>query len=281
MKHEHYGDYTAQDTLRSESALLTVWAVLREFREDLVLVGGLVPRYLCKSHAGEMQAVTMDVDLGVSLGLSSGQYETTTTRLTKAGFVWREKRFVKQVEGMSLFIDFLTDKPTPGANDSVMVDDIPVSAQPGVQRALECCREVSICGRDLYGARVTEVVRVSEVGPYICLKLLAYHNRAQSKDVFDVVRCVRDYDGGAQEAARLFHLETSINPAHATALCVLGERFTSMESKGPVQYADFCLGGGPTPTPTPTSEPTGTDAAFLRAQRANEALDVAALLLGK
>ena len=83
MKHEHYGDYTAQDTLRSESALLTVWAVLREFREDLVLVGGLVPRYLCKQLAGEMQAVTMDVDLGVSLGLSSGQYETTTTRLTK------------------------------------------------------------------------------------------------------------------------------------------------------------------------------------------------------
>ena len=51
MKKEHYEDYSAEETARSESALLTVWAVLHDFTEDLVLVGGLVPRYICRPAA--------------------------------------------------------------------------------------------------------------------------------------------------------------------------------------------------------------------------------------
>jgi len=47
MKYAHYNQYSAEDTVRAEAALLTVWAVLQDFREDLVLVGGLVPRYIC------------------------------------------------------------------------------------------------------------------------------------------------------------------------------------------------------------------------------------------
>jgi hypothetical protein len=80
MKHEHHDDYSRADTLRSEASLLTVWAILREFRGDLVLVGGLVPRYLCQTPGDDIPPVTLDVDLGIALGLSSGQYETTRTR---------------------------------------------------------------------------------------------------------------------------------------------------------------------------------------------------------
>ena len=39
MKHEHYQAYKAEDTEHAESALLTVWDVLADFRDDLVLVG--------------------------------------------------------------------------------------------------------------------------------------------------------------------------------------------------------------------------------------------------
>ena len=113
MKYEHYGDYTEEDTLRSESGLLTVWAVLREFRDELILLGGLVPRYLCRRQPGELQAVTMDVDLGVCLGMSSGIYDTSKTRLNNAGFEWKDRRFVKKIGNVNLFIDFLTDKPEP------------------------------------------------------------------------------------------------------------------------------------------------------------------------
>jgi len=271
MKLEHYSDYTLEETDRAESALLTVWAILRDFREEIVLVGGLVPRYICRPVEGELTAVTMDVDLAVELGLSSGQYETTTNRLSHSGFVWEDTRFAKAVGSAKVFLDLLTDKSTPEDPDSVMVDDVPVGAVLGVERALKLFREVEISGRDLYGAEVTETVRVCEVGPFVCLKLLAYASRAKSKDVFDFVRCIRDYDSGPKEAVRRVHEEQSVNPAYEPALAVLRERFASAQGKGPVQYADFCVGGVPR---------DAEDAEFLRTTRINEALDVANLLLG-
>jgi hypothetical protein len=293
MKKEFYSDYTEKDTLLSEAGLLTVWAILQDFRDELVLVGGLVPRYLCRQQTGELQAVTMDVDLGICLAMSSGIYDTTSTRLKNAGFEWEKKRFVKKIGNATLYIDFLTDKPQPDSTDSAMVDDIIVSAQPGVQRALEICREVTVCGRDLYGGKTEKKIRVCEVGPYVCLKLQAYHGRGASKDVFDMVRCVRDYDQGAKEAARLFQNEKDINHAYPIAIRMLEKEFTTEESTGPKQYANFCLGGimADLNKPAGMSGTSGTmqtsvsgqisDDIFRINQRTNEAFDVANLLLGR
>lgn len=270
MKLEHHNEYRAADTARSESALLTAWAALREFQDDLVLIGGLVPRYLCKTKSEELQPVTMDVDLGVSVGLCSGMYETTQNRLATAGFAWEDQRFVKKVEGNNLFLDILTDRPTEDDPSTIMVDDIPISAVFGVSRALEVFRKVSVSGKDLYGANVAERIWVCEAGPYICLKLLAYGNRAKSKDVFDLIRCVKDYDRGPSEAARLFHAERGANQAFDLAWRVLNERCVDANAKGPRQYVDFCFGG---------LGSSSADLEFQRAQSANEAVDVAHLLM--
>ena len=254
---------------RSEAALLTAWAILREFQDDIVLLGGLVPRYLCVNREEQMHPVTMDVDLGIALGLSSGVYDTTRTRLAKSGFVWKGQRFVKEFDGVGLFLDLITDRPSTDLPTTAMVDDIPVSAVLGVARALEVVREVSLTGMDLYGANVTEQIRVCEAGPYICLKLLAYANRAKSKDVFDLVRCVKDYDGGPSEAARLFQSEQGFNMAFDSAMEVLDARFADAGSKGPMQYVDFCYGG---------LRDGGSDLDYHKAQAANETVDVARLL---
>ena len=151
-----------------------------------------------------------------------------------------------------------------------MVDDVVASTVPGLDRALSFHRVVNVSGRDLNGADVTEHVNVCEVGPFICLKLQAYAGRAKGKDVFDFVRAVRDYDGGSATARDLFHAERDLNPAYATATRMLTDRFTGPESKGPVDYAEFCAG---TESPTP-----GNDA-FFRQQRANDALDAARFIL--
>lgn len=271
MKKEHHLDYTAEDAARSESALLTVWATLRDFTEHMVLVGGLAPRYICRPTANVLQPVTMDVDLGVSLATGSAMYDTIKTRLEKAGFNWVKKRFVKTMGTARLFLDFLTDKPDANSADSVMVDDMPVSAVFGLGRALSQYREVDVLGKDLYGADVTERVKVCEAGPFICLKLQAYRNRAQSKDVFDFVRVVRDYDKGTESAIAAFHAESDINPAYRCARQTLEERFAATTSKGPMQYTDFCAGRGMTDATD--------DVDFLRQQYANEAVDAARLLM--
>jgi hypothetical protein len=54
MKLAHYNEYRPEDTTRAESALLTVWAALGNLTDDLVLVGGLVPRYICKPQADDV-----------------------------------------------------------------------------------------------------------------------------------------------------------------------------------------------------------------------------------
>ncbi|MFH1477409.1 MAG: hypothetical protein ABIH24_07970 [Verrucomicrobiota bacterium] len=270
MKLARYDQYKPEDTARAESALLTVWAALGNLIQDLVLVGGLVPRYICKPQTSDVTAVTMDVDLGVSLELSTGQYEPTTRRLADHGFRWKDKRFVKTIRNVDLYLDFLTDKPTEEAADSVVVDDVAgVSAVFGVSRALEIYRVVTITGMDLQGAKVTEQVKVCEVGPFICLKLQAYAGRAQGKDVFDLVRAVRDYDRGMETAVNLFHVEKGKNLAYEPALRVLQERFADARSKGPIQYADFCMSGD-----VDVSESQRR----LRNERVNEALDAARLL---
>jgi hypothetical protein len=269
IKKEHYQDYSPEETVRAESALLTAWAVLRDLTDDLVLIGGLVPRYICKK-TDDLHAVTIDVDLGVSLGLSSGQYDTTRKRLEDSGFEWKEKRFVKTIGKTPLYLDFLTDKPNSDSPDSAMVDDVPASAVFGVERALEVHRTVTITGKDLYGADVSEDVKVCDIGPYLCLKLQAYHNRAQSKDVFDTVRAVRDYDGGIDAAVTAFHKEANDNRAYDIALHTLKDRFASETSKGPVQYVDFCAG---------KLSASKSDETYMRQQYANEAVDVAIALL--
>lgn len=115
------------------------------------------------------------------------------------------------------------------------------------------------------------MVKVCEVGPFICLKLQAYHNRAQSKDVFDFVRAVRDYDGGTEAAVAAFRAESGCNLDFECALHTLKQRFGEATSKGPVQYADFCEGS--------LMADSMADTEFLQAQYANEAVDAARALL--
>ena len=47
VKYETYGLYDPVGVANAERAFLTVWAALGSWRDDLVLVGGLVPKYLC------------------------------------------------------------------------------------------------------------------------------------------------------------------------------------------------------------------------------------------
>jgi len=277
MKYEHHSQYTSEDTGRAESALLTVWAVLEEFRDDLVLVGGLVPRYICRPAHEELQPVTMDVDVGIALGMSSGLYDTTSVRLAGAGFDFKDKRFQKVFGKTVLYLDLLTDRPDKDSPDTAMVDDVPVSAVYGVQRALEEYREVDITGRDLYDATVTERVKVCEVGPFVCLKLLAYGGpqgpapKARMSSISSAPSATT-IAAARHQAARLFHAERGRNLAYDIAIEVLAGHFAGLESKGPAQYADFCVGG---------VQPQTDDGRFIQSRRINEALDVAQLLLNK
>lgn len=76
MKHETYSEYAPRQTALAESAFLTLWSTLGAWHADLVLVGGLVPKYLCGDLTQPRdlpRPATLDVDLGIALAADSGQ----------------------------------------------------------------------------------------------------------------------------------------------------------------------------------------------------------------
>jgi hypothetical protein len=76
MKFATYSDYDPRATSQTLPAFLTVWPGLGNYQDDLVLLGGMVPLYLCRHPTGERalpRPATLDVDFGISLGASAGQ----------------------------------------------------------------------------------------------------------------------------------------------------------------------------------------------------------------
>ncbi len=250
MKHETYGEYNASAVASAESALLTVWAGLASWHSDLVLVGGMVPKYICgnvSSPRALPRPVTLDADLGIALGASLGQYGSLKMELQAQGFHLSKDefgghRFVRTVGGIAVPVDFLTERP-PATHGTAVVDDAPANILPGINRALASARSVVAKGTDLQGARQELTIRVCEVGPFLAMKLRAFAWRQAPKDAFDILYSLLHYDRGTQAAVAAFAEEVrSGNPACGDALMCLDKHFRDEQSSAPIRAANFVLG---------------------------------------
>lgn len=277
MKYETFSDYNPRHTALAESAFLTLWSTLGAWHGDLVLVGGLVPKYLCGDHTQNRtlpRPATLDVDLGICLATGSGQYGNLFLELCGQGFKKSKKhpqRLEKTIEEIPIYVDFLVEHP-PRTSGSAQVEDITASIMPGVDRALATAREVNISGVDLHGAEQRLTARVCEAGPFLALKLRAFCNRQQPKDAFDILYTLRHYDGGTSAAIAAFAEEVRVaNPACPDALRTLKEHFASETAPGPVKASHFVLGQ--------TQPGESEDTRFLRTTLRQDMVDAAALLL--
>ncbi len=247
-KHGTFADYPARGLAAAEAALLTIWPTLSRYHDELVLVGGLAVHYLTKQEAGGWPgAVTMDVDLGISLAAEGGQYGTVRTDLAGLGFKSdgdQPNRYVRQVEGMALYVDFLTESANaPGTRT---VDDVVASVVPGINRALEERRAVTVTGRDIYGIAKTCELAVSDIGPLLVLKLNAFggpSGRRHPKDAYDVLLAITSFVDGPQAAVDAFRAEGEKgNTGYASALVALRRDFYAVDADAPVRAAEFLRG---------------------------------------
>jgi predicted nucleotidyltransferase len=248
MKYDTYSQYDSAHTGLAESAFLTVWASLSQWHNSLVLVGGMVPKYLCGDISGVRtlpRPATLDVDFGIALAADSGQYGNLFWELGGQGFHPNPDhpfRFEKVIGNFTVPVDFLVEKP-PLTSGSAQVEDITAAVMPGVERALATARRVTVEGIDLHGAEQRLTARVCEVGPFLALKLRAFRDRQQPKDAFDILYTVLHYDGGLEAAVAAFAEEVSLgNPACADALRSLDEHFVNETSPGPAKASHFVLG---------------------------------------
>ena len=97
MKYETYSEYDPHRTALAEAAFLTVWAGLRQWHDVLVLVGGMVPKYLCGDLSGTRilpRPATLDVDLGIALA------EATRMKLDLPGLALGHRLYLElQAQG--------------------------------------------------------------------------------------------------------------------------------------------------------------------------------------
>lgn len=92
----------------------------------------------------------------------------------------------------------------------------------------------------------------------------------------DVIYTVLYYDGGLEEAIRLFKTEAELNLAHPVACQVLRDRFEDKRAKGPAAYASFCL-----EEQSLMIELNEEERVYRYTALANQAVDVAVALLAR
>src|SRR5438105_2496468 len=244
-KFSSFADYPPRSLAGAEAALLTAWSSLERFHTDLVLVGGLAVKYLTKPGGGLLPGpVTMDVDFGLKLAAEGGQYGSMADDLAGQGFKRDDKgRYVRQFETMPVFIDFMTGHPTATAG-TALVDGVPAEVFPGVARALETRRNVSVEGKDLFGATQKAVVPVAGIGALLVLKLNAFAGRQQPKDAYDVLLSVTRFVEGPDAAIAAFQAEAAAgNRGFSRAVETLRRHFLESGHSGPLRCAQFVLDG--------------------------------------
>ena len=255
----HYTDYDEPTTARCERVLVTLLGDVGPWRERIYLAGGLAPRYLvgrlpegARGHVG-----TTDVDLIIGLALGDENpetYRTLKNNLVKAGFKPGESSYqwTLLVDGTNVKVEFLceTDQVPQGRifkpKDEGIGSDLGAFNVRGAQLVREDFIETEIEGERLDGGGRSKVrVRVANLLPYTTLKILAFQDRHENKDAYDLVFTVLNHEGGPREAGMA--AKSSHVAAHAqvaAALALLEERFQTVDQDGPSAYAAFLANPG-------------------------------------
>lgn len=253
-RREHHSDYDEATTARCERALLTLLGDLGPWGQRIYLAGGLVPRYLigrlpegASPHVG-----TTDIDLVIGLALGDEMpetYRTLQNNLEKAHFAQREPsfRWAREVDGMIVVVEFLceTEEVEPGRifrpRGESTGSRLGAFNVRGAHLVRDDFIEREIEGERLDGggrSRVT--VRVANVLPYTVLKILAFQDRHENKDSYDLIFTLFNYDGGPHRAGSAASASPVAGHPHAIeALALLEQRFRDISQDGPIAYASF------------------------------------------
>ena len=253
-RREHDTDYDDVTTSRCERALVTLLGDLGPWRERVYLAGGLVPRYLigrlpegARAHVG-----TVDVDLviGFAMGDETPEtYRTLQNNLEKARFEQAEPsfRWTRDVEGVPVVVEFLceTNEVEPGRifrpKGEFTGSKLGAFNVRGAHLVRHDFVERGIEAERLDGGGLSEVtVRVANLLPYTVLKILAFQDRHENKDAYDLVFTLLNHAGDPR-ASGVEARSSSVakHPQVDEALTLLGERFRGPEEDGPSAYASF------------------------------------------
>ena len=192
----------------------------------------------------------MDLVIGLALGDETPEtYRTLQNNLEKAHFEQREPsfRWARDVEGIAVLVEFLceTDEVEPGRIFRPKGESTGSSFGAFNVRGAHLVRDDFI-ERDIEGERLDGggqsrvTVRVANVLPFTVLKILAFQDRHENKDVYDLVFTLLNHEDGPRSAGRAAAASAvAQHPQVIEALGLLEERFRDAGQDGPSAYALF------------------------------------------
>lgn len=198
MNLQHRAEFDPVMALRCKRALVTFLGDIGLWRKRVVLVGGLVPRYLVGSvplgvspHVG-----TTDVDLVIRLAVEQDfeTYKTLATNLRDSGFAPDRDSYQwsRLVDGAKVILEFLCD------TDQVEAGKIHTTRHqtgsgfravniPGAQLAARDFAKFEVEAERLDGGGMSKVtIQVAGILPFVVLKIRAFQERHYDKDSYDL-----------------------------------------------------------------------------------------------
>lgn len=254
---------TGYESDQVELVLMTcryVSTILGDFMDEIVIVGGLVPSLIIDQsnlpEGVEPHAGTMDLDIGLSLAVYDNQlYQNITERLRGAGFSpdtnekgnpTNQRWQIKNQTG-KVTIDFLI----PATEEDVgkirrfknLEKDFAALPADGLMLAFTDFVEVVLNGPTIKGEMVeNRKIRVCGPGAFVVLKAIAFENRGENKDAYDLFYTIRNYGAaGPDEVAERF-LSLGSNEYCDRAVAILKENFLKIGHVGASRAAEFLLG---------------------------------------
>src|SRR5205085_8236205 len=155
-------------------------------------------------------------------------------------------RCTKKIDGTNVIVEFIceTDQVEPGrifkpkektgsGLGAFNVRGAQLVTRDYVERVIEADRLND-------GGRSKVIVRVANILSYTVLKILAFQDRHENKDSYDLIYCLLNFGEGPGDAGRAALQSTIRHAAQVRdALQLLAARFESADHDGPRAYGTF------------------------------------------
>ena len=247
-------EYLPDWSRRVEATCLYVASKLGDLMDEIVIVGGYAPQLMIPQDAIEDAANrhvgTADLDLGLGIGiLNQERYKEISERLRAVGFEpdhnkdgnLTRQRWVVNVGAEEVRVDFLiepADEDARGGEIQNLEGDFAAVVVPGLHLAFRDRMPFVLEGKTIHGERATRRVQVCGPGAFTVLKTLAFSQRGENKDAYDLFYVASQYGDGPADVAR--HLrEISDDPLTEKVVETHRSDFGTHDSLGQMRVAEF------------------------------------------
>jgi hypothetical protein len=246
-------------------ALRTVLTKIGPWGAQLVLIGGMAPKYLVGDVPADLppHIGTTDLDVVVGVALETDEeaaYRTLQQNLIETGFSPSRYtdsdeeisfRWERRVDQVTVALEFFCPvgdgqhgrlRRNPGAGVGARISAIRTR---GAELAAADHVVVRLSGDTLDGGGIREgvEVKVANILPLLALKSFALQERDKDKDAYDIVWTLNAYPDGPRGVAVAARTSPLVGEAAVVeAIDLLRANFKTHEHSGPSKYARFEVG---------------------------------------